>query len=589
MIKQRLEILREKMKARKIDAYIIPSADPHQSEYLADYYKTRQYISGFTGSSGTCVVTKDKAGLWTDGRYFIQAEQELRGSGVALFKMGMPQTPSIVEFLIDEVPEHGKVALDGESYPYCSYLELIEKLDTRMIITDVDFIGEMWEDRPEKPFSNVFIYKTEYTGLTSKEKLEKLREKMKEENIDYHFLGALEDICYLYNIRGADIQCNPVVLCYAMVTENEAVLYIDGNKLGKDVVMNLERNGILVKPYEKIYEDIALIPPKSVFYFDPQYTNVNIYKAVKDNVRLKKGMNLTAMMKAVKNQIELMNQRHAYIKDGVALVKFFHWLETGVSTGSVTEMFASRKLREFREEQADFIDDSFPAISAYGKNAALPHYSPSDAHPVRIEPRGLYLIDSGGHYIDGTTDITRTLAMGPLTEEEKKHYTLVLKSHIALLNCHFPRGTKASSLDPIARKPLWDQYLDFNHGTGHGVGYLLSVHEGPQYIAKRPGNIDMVEGMVTSDEPGIYVEGSHGIRIENIMVCVSDRENEFGDFLSFESLSFVPIDTRPVLKDWLTSQEKDWLNQYNQECLKKLSPYLQGDDLAYLVQSTQEI
>ncbi|MDO5755006.1 MAG: aminopeptidase P family protein [Tissierellia bacterium] len=589
MIKNRIRRLREKMAERKIDAYIIPSSDPHQSEYLADHYKTREYISGFTGSAGTVVVTMDKAGLWTDGRYFIQAEEQLKDTGIDLYRMGVENVPTIIEFIQRETPEHGKVALDGSSYPYDNYLQLLKKLGSRMILTDIDYIGEIWENRPEIPGDKVFLYEKEYTGQNTSEKLQILRSKMREAGADYHFIGSLEDICYLMNIRGHDISFNPVVISYALISMEVANLYIDMAKVPEEVLNYLRDNGVRIKDYDRIFEDLAEIPGKSVIYIDPKRTNVNIYHAINSNVRFIKGRNMTEMMKAIKNEVELEHLKNAFIKDGVALVKFFNWLETGAPTGTLTEYYVADRLHDFRREGEDFIEESFGTISAYGENAALPHYSPIKGRSATIKNRGFYLVDSGGHYLDGTTDITRTLAMGDLSEDEKYHYTLVLKAHIQLMLCDFPRGTKSSMLDSITRYPLWREHLDFNHGTGHGVGYLLSVHEGPQSISKVNNEVDMLPGMVTSNEPGIYIEGSHGIRIENIMVCIRKEENEFGDFLGFEPLSYIPIDTRPVMKELLSPEEIDWLNDYHKKVFEKLSPYLEGDEFDYLEKSTLEI
>ena len=589
MITERLEKLRKKMSERNIDAYVVLSSDPHTSEYLADYYKTRKYITGFSGSAGTAVILKKKAALFTDGRYFIQAAKELEGSTVDLMKMGEPGVPTLIEYLKENVPECGKIGVDGLTLDYNDYYQWLEKLGDRMIITDVDFVGDIWEDRPEKPNSKAYAFDVKYCGKDTKTKLKELRYFMDSNDRDYNFIGSLDDICYLYNIRGNDVLYNPVIISYALVGKDFANLYIDDEKIDDDLIELLKEQGVTVKGYEKVFEDLSELPGKSVLFLDPSKTNVRIYNSINSNIRISKGIQPTTLMKAHKNETEIKNQKNAYIKDGVALVKFFNWVETGTPTGNVTEMSAADKLRYFREQGDLFMDLSFGTISAYGENAALPHYEPSIDNPVTLQPKGLYLVDSGAQYLDGTTDITRTVALGELTDDEKLHYTLTLKSHINLMTTIFPKGTKSSSLDPIARRPIWQELLDFRHGTGHGVGFYLGVHEGPQRISSMNNDIDMDEGMVTSDEPGIYIEGSHGIRIENIMNCIKVGESEFGEFLGFESLSICPIDTRPVIKEKLLPFELEWLNNYNKECYDKLSPYLEGSDLEYLEQQTKAI
>ncbi|MDY6066042.1 MAG: aminopeptidase P family protein [Finegoldia sp.] len=590
MIKERLEKLRKKMGERNIEAYIILTSDPHSSEYIADYYKTREYISGFSGSAGSLVVTRKSAALFTDGRYFIQAERELAGSGIDLMKMGEPGVGTLIDYLVENTSDCAKIGVDGLSLDYEYYYELINNIGIhRMLITDIDLVGEIWEDRPELPKEPAYSLDLKYCGESAGSKIERLRDILREKSCDYDFIGSLDDICYLYNIRGNDVTYNPVVMSYALVGMDFANLYIDAEKVDEDLKKNLQIDGISLKRYDDIYQDLSELSGTSVLFIDPAKTNVKIYNSINSNVRLNKGMQPVSLMKAHKNRTEIKNNKNAYIKDGVALVKFFYWLSVGVPTGNVTEHSAAEKLRMFRQEGDLFKDLSFETISAYGENAALPHYSTPEIGSPSLKSEGLYLVDSGAQYLDGTTDITRTIALGPLTEEEKLHYTLTLKSHIALMTTIFPKGTKAAMLDPIARRPIWQEGLDFNHGTGHGVGFFLNVHEGPQAITKRDNGILMEEGMVTSDEPGIYVEGSHGIRIENIMVCVKKFENEFGEFLGFESLSICPIDTKPVIKERLTEEEIDWLNSYNKESFEKLSPYLEGPELEYLKKVTEAI
>jgi len=590
MVKDRIKNLRDLMIKYNIDAYIVPTSDPHQSEYIAKYYKTREYISGFTGSAGTFVITKNKAGLWTDGRYFIQAAKELEGSGIDLYKMGLEGTPTIIEFVNNEVEENGVVAFDGETYSYADYLNLKNSLVNKKIESNRDLIDEIWENRPNKPSDKVFLHDVNYAGATTEEKISEVRDFMEKNKVDYYLLSSLDDISYLLNIRGLDVDYNPVVLSYVLINKDKARLFVDLKKLDEKIISNLKLNGVEVEEYEAIFEQLQDLDPTKTIYFNPNRVNVRLFNSIPENINKKTGIDFTTSMKAVKNTTEIKNQRNAYIKDGVALVKFLNWVEENVSSNKeITEMDCSRRLLEFRKEQELFIEPSFETISAYGENAALPHYSPSDESPVYLRSKGLYLVDSGGQYLDGTTDITRTIALGDLTEDEKLHYTLTLRSHILLMLTIFKKGTKSSALDIIARQPLWEKGIDFNHGTGHGVGYFLACHEGPQNISPRHNNIDMIPGMITSNEPGVYIEGSHGIRIENIMLCIDKFQTKFGDFYGFESLSLCPIDTKPVIKELLREEEVQWLNEYHNRCYKELSKYLDGKDLEYLKEKTKAI
>lgn len=589
MINQRLNALRKKMAKRSLDAYIIMSSDPHQSEYLADHYKSREFISGFTGSAGLVVVTKDEAILWTDGRYFIQAENELATSEVKLYKMGVSGVPTYIEYLNEKLPIYGKIGFNGSCVSFEQYRKMVEKLDGRTLITNLDFISEIWDDQPALPKDQAYILEASYTGMEAKEKVKNVRHEMSTRGVEYYLIGSLEDICYLYNIRGNDVLYVPVVFSYALITQKEANLYIDIDKVDEDTRSYLENNGITIKRYDAIYADLQEIPGKKSIFIDPERTNVALVHALHSNVNIIQGVGIVTEMKAVKNSVEIENIKNAFIKDGVALVQFLNWVETGVPTGNVTEMTASDKLLSFRKEKDLFIEPSFSTISAYGANASMPHYSPSYDHPVVLKPQGLYLVDSGGHYYDGTTDITRTIALGALSDDEKRHYTMTLKSHIHLMTAKWIKGTKSSYLDAFARYTLYKEGLNFNHGTGHGVGFVLSVHEGPQRIAAVNNDVDMVPGMVVSVEPGIYVHQSHGIRIENIVVCVEDETNDFGAFQRFENLSYCPIDTRPVIVELLEGWEREWLNEYNQQCFDKLSPHLSGAALHYLEKQTESL
>lgn len=587
-ISERVHALRKKMADRGLEAYVIPTSDPHQSEYVTEYYKTREYISGFTGSAGVAVVTRTKAGLWTDSRYFLQAAEELKGSPFTLYRL-FTDDMSVTDFLKNEVSPFGKIGFDGWCMSTAEYKKYANELGQRLLVTDVDYIGEIWTDRPLLPEKKAYRYPEEYAGASVREKLSILRYMMKDRDADVTFIGAPEDVCYLYNFRGWDVAHTPVVLSYTVVTKDQAVLFVDASKLTDEIRTSLEDAGVTIYRYEAVYEYLAKIEGQTTVYLNPLRTNITLYQALRDNVRIKRGENLTTLMKAIKSETEIKNIKEAYIKDGVALVRFFNWVETGAKTGMITEKNAVERLHAFRKDGEDFLDDSFSSIIGYGSNAAIVHYNPLKQKVTKkIENRGLLLVDSGGHYLQGTTDITRTYAMGPLSHEEQTDYTLVLKAHIAGMKARFLPGTTGMYIDAITKEVLWAQGKSFFHGTGHGVGHLLSVHEGPQSFSAK-STVEIVPGMVTSMEPGLYIEGSHGIRIETITLCVKDEKTDFGAFYALEPLTYVPIDTRPVLRSMLHAEEAEWLDDYNRTCFEKLSPYLEGEELEYLEKCCQPI
>ena len=587
-INQRLEDLRNLMADRKIDAYIIPTSDPHQSEYLADHYKEREFISGFTGSAGSAVITMDEARLWTDSRYFLQAQKELAHSEFELMKMGEDDYPTIEEYLDQNVSEFGKIAFNGNLFSVKEYKILSESMGSRTLVSDVDYISTLWTDRPSLRDDKVWILEEKYAGESTSSKISRIREEMSKNAYDYYFIGAVEDICWTLNIRANDIDYNPVVLSYMLISHDQVHLCIDQEKLDGKVKDYLSENNIKVHSYEYIFTLLKNIPGKNRIFLDPERTNVAIYDSINSNVKVSTSRNITTNMKAIKNEKEIENTKKAYIIDGISLVKFFSWLEIGSTTGTLNEYVASKKLHELRADNESFIEESFESIIGYKDNAAVVHYAPSSVGSKTIENEGLILIDSGAHYKEGTTDITRTLALGRLTEEEKTDYTLVLKSHISLFLAKFKNKTTGKRLDAIAKYPLWKAGKDFFHGTGHGVGYLLTVHEGPQRISAA-SDVEFVEGMMTSNEPGLYIAGSHGIRIESETLVRQAFDNEFGKFLEFENLTYVPIDTRPIKTEMLTLEEIEWINDYNAKCENLLAPYLEGSDLEYLKESCREI
>ena len=587
-INKGIENLRKLMSERKIEAYIIPTSDPHQSEYLADYYKDREFISGFTGSAGTAVVTIDDARLWTDSRYFLQAEKELSSSEFELMKMGDDDYPTIEQYLDEVVSEFGKIAFNGNVFSVKEYKKLSESMGSRTLVSDVDYISKLWEDRPELRDDKVWLLDEKYTGESLQSKIARVRGVMDACAYDYYFIGAIEDICWLLNIRGKDIDYNPAVLSYCLISKDRIYLCIDQNKLDDEVRAYLDENNVKIHSYDHIFTLLKNIPGKNRIFLDTERTNVAIYDAINSNVKISTGTNITTNMKAIKSKKEIENTKQAYIIDGVTLVKFFNWLEVGASTGTLNEYVASKKLHELRSENESFVEDSFEAIVGFKENAAIVHYEPSNIGSKTIRNEGMILVDSGAHYLEGTTDVTRTIALGKLTEAEKIDYTLVLKSHIAVFLAKFKNKTTGQRLDAIAKYPLWKAGKDFFHGTGHGVGYLLTVHEGPQRLAQG-SDVEFKENMFTSVEPGLYIENSHGIRIENQARVKKAFENEFGKFLEFENLTYVPIDTRPIKTEMLTNEELDWINDYNKKCEDILSPHLEGSDLDYLKESCKQI
>lgn len=583
-IKERIAALRQKMEANGLSAYLVPSSDPHQSEYLPENYKTRAYISGFTGSAGTVVVTKTKAILWTDGRYFLQAEKQLAGSGVELYKMGEPNVPTVNEFLRAELKDGEKLGMDGKVVALKTYDAMQTELYGIELVTTVDLIGEIWTDRPAPVLSKTFIHDEKYTGKSAKEKIAEVRNMLVSKKCTATVIGALEDICYLFNIRGNDVECNPVVTAYSIIDEKNALLFISDMQLTSEVKTFLNSQGIQIKDYDAVFEEAAKLTGK--VYLDPARTNVFLFGKIKAAVE--KGLNFSSSLKAVKNEVELKNFDNAMEKDGAAMVKILKWVEEHADKG-VSEWDVSEQLLKFRAEGQDFIETSFETIAGYASNGAIIHYAPAKETAAKLQPKSFLLLDSGGHYINGTTDITRTIPLGPLTEEEKENYTLVLKSHINLARAKFKAGTTGFALDTLARAPIWAAGKEYNHGTGHGVGYVLTVHEGPQSISGKYLDVPMQLGMVTSNEPGLYIAGSHGIRIESLVVVEKFKETDFGKFYQFRTITLCPIDTRPIVRSLLSQEEIDWLNEYHKETRERILPYLDSAHQEFLKEKTKAI
>lgn len=588
-VKERIEELRKLMTERGIDAYIVPSSDPHQSEYVAEHYTARTYITGFTGSAGTAVVTLKEAGLWTDGRYFIQAENQLKGSGVTLFRMGESGVPTVEEYLKNSLNKGAKVGFDGKVISIDYFRNLNKTLENKEFSFELkeDLIDIIWKDRPEKPCTEVILHDVKYAGKSREEKLAQVAKEMKSLGADYYVISGLDDIAWLLNIRGRDVKCNPLTISYVVVTEQKYYLFIDDRKINVNVRAELEKANIEIMPYDSIVSFLQNIKNGAIL-LDPTKTNTLIHSAL--NIKTIEAMDITTRLKAVKNDIQIQNVRNVMVRDGVAMVKFLNWIKKTIKTRNITEIEASDKLEELRRQGENFYDLSFGTISAYKANASMPHYSATKENQATIKPESFYLIDSGAQYLDGTTDITRTIVMGPLTEEEKLDFTLVLRGMIDLAKQSFLYGATGSNLDILARIPLWNAGMDFKHGTGHGIGFFLNVHEGPHRISTIPNSVKLEKGMITSDEPGVYKADKHGIRIENLVVVQEGEKTLYGgQFMKFETLTLCPIDLEAIDASLLTPEEKMWLNNYHKTVFEKLSPYLNGEELEYLKAATVEI
>ncbi len=592
---ERLNELRRLMDERHMDAYLIPTSDFHESEYVGEYFKCRKFITGFTGSAGTAVVTRDDAGLWTDGRYFVQAARELEGSGFRLQKMDEEGVPTVEEYLADVLPEGGVLGFDGRVVNSRLGEAMAEALEEKHVTfsCEEDLVGAIWADRPPMSDRPVWILEETYAGKPAKDKIAELRRGMKEARATVHVLTTLDDIVWLLNIRGDDIPFNPVVLSYVVVTERELYLFINEKTLDGQVRDYLQKLGVTVKPYNDIYAFVKALRRERVL-MESSCVNYAIKNSLDSSNKIVDRMNPTVMAKAVKNPVEIENERRAHIKDGVAMTKFIFWLKKNIGVTDMTEISVSDYLEELRRQQEGNLGLSFNTISAYGENAAMCHYAATPESNKTLKPEGLYLIDSGGQYYEGTTDITRTVALGPVTDEEREHFTLVAMSMLRLGHAKFLYGCRGLSLDYIARQPMWERGLNYNHGTGHGVGYLLNVHERPngiryKMVPERMDSAVIEEGMICSDEPGIYIEGSHGIRTENLIVCRKAEKNEYGQFMEFEYLTFVPIDLDALDVSLMEKRDIQYLNEYHRQVYEKISPYLTREEQEWLKEATREV
>ena len=588
-INKRLAALREFMGEKGLHAFIIPSTDSHLSEYPASHWASREWISGFTGSAGTVVVTREKAGLWTDSRYFLQGAKELEGADIELFKEGLPSTPSIEEWLTTELGKGEYVGIDGTVYAAKEAMNLTHKLNMKglHLISDYDPFSKIWNDRPEIPTNPIFVLPEKYAGEAAHKKITRICDAVEKNGAESLLVASLDTIAWIFNIRGNDVKCNPVAVSYAYISKEETVLFINPKKLTSEISDYLKAEGVTIAEYDKVFDYVSKL--KTPVCLDANKVTFKLYNTIPDGCRIIDMPSPADLMKSIKNDTEVQGIRNAMERDGVALVRFFMWLEKAVPSGNVTEIMIPEKLVEYRSQQKNFVGESFDTISGYGPNGAIVHYHVSNESSLPVKPEGLLLVDSGAQYFDGTTDITRTLAVGPLTDQMKKDYTMVLKGHINLATAIYPQGTRGSQLDILARKALWDEGLNYLHGTGHGIGHFLNVHEGPQNIRMNENPTTLQPGMVTSNEPGLYRAGQYGIRIENLIRTKHEMTTEFGDFYSFETLTLCPIDTTPIVKEMLTEKEIIWLNEYHKFVYDRLSPLLTEDEKQWLKEKTHEI
>lgn len=593
--------LRDRMKELRIDAYLVPTADFHESEYVGEFFKCRHFLTGFNGTAGTAVITMDKAGLWTDGRYFVQAEEQLSGSEIKLYRMGEPEFPTLDEFLEEELPVDGCLGFDGRvvnsELGYGLQNLLQEKNVT--INCSKDLVGEIWTSRPAMSCEPIWSLDVKYAGKSTVEKLSDLRDAMKKNKAQIHLMTALDEIAWLFNLRGNDIVNNPVFLSYALITQDEAYLYVqkeaikEDTKMGKEVCAALAEAKVQVKEYAEFLQDVAALKNEKIL-LERKKASFAVCESIDASCRIIDEMNPCATMKAVKNATEIENMRKAHLKDGIAVTKFMYWLKHTIGTCDMTEMTAAHKIEELRAEQGNYIEPSFVTIAAYKENAAMCHYHPSDEVCKKLKPEGLLLVDSGGQYLEGTTDITRTYALGPLTEKEKEYYTIVAAAMLKVSTMKFLHGCRGINLDYTIREAFWKRGLDFAHGTGHGVGYLSNVHERPnglrwKVVPERQDSAVIEPGMICSDEPGLYFAGDFGTRTENLILCVEDEKNEYGQFLKFEFLTKAPIDLEALDTRFMDDADIERLNTYHKDVYETISPYMNDEEKEWLKHVTREI
>lgn len=586
----KLASLRQEMKEKAVDAYIIPSSDPHISEYLPERYKCIAWTSGFTGSAGTLAITQDFAGLWTDSRYFVQANEQLAGTGFELVKLQVQGKAEYATWLAKKLKKGDTVAFDGNLASVAVAQSVQSELEPLGINVNghLDLLEPIWNNRPELPKEKAYLLDVASTGQSTKDKLAVVKEKLKDKRADLHFVSSLDDLAWILNIRGNDVHCNPVVLGFLLIETDKNTLFIDQEKLSSSDLASLKESGVDVSAYHLAFDAIKQVKGERIL-LDPKRTCFANYDSVPEGIEIIEDMNPSTLLKSIKNEVEINHTRHAMVKDGVALTKFFKWVEENVGTGELSEISIAEKLQDLRAASEGFVDISFDTIAGYKAHGALPHYKATDTSNTTLSADGLLLVDSGGQYKDGTTDITRVISLGNITAEEKKDYTIVLKGTIEGSQAIFPVGTKGYSIDAITRRPIWQTFRNYGHGTGHGVGYFLNVHEGPQVFNMAAIDIPVEEGMITSIEPGLYREGHYGIRIENLVLSKKVESNQFGEFMDFETLTICYIDTQLVDKSLLDQKHVDWLNNYNAWVYEQLSPKLEEAEKNWLKEKTKGI
>ncbi|MFA6126110.1 MAG: aminopeptidase P family protein [Bacteroidales bacterium] len=592
---EKLAALRKLMAVQAIDAYIIPASDPHQDEYIPECWQFRSWLSGFTGSAGTVVVTKDTAGLWTDSRYFLQAEKQLKGSGIDLVKLKIPHTPEFVPWLAENLPEASKIGVDDRffSLGMITYMQDILGNAGHQLLTGLDLLSPVWTLKPKIPSNPVFAHVMAHAGVSRMEKIAKVIETMNELSVDFQLITTLDDIAWLFNLRGSDIKFCPFFISYCVISKEQTHLFINPDKIPENISKGFQPDPIIIHPYEAINRFLEDLPAGSTIYYAPEKVNHSLIQSIPVNVHHKQGMTITTGLKAIKNPVEIEGLKRVMVKDGIAWVRTLHWIEKQMQAGlTESEWSVAKKIAEFRSEQPDYQGESFHAISSFGWHGAVVHYSVTPEESLDLQPDGIFLLDSGGHYSDGTTDTTRTIALSPPDERQKSDFTRALKGTIGVSMLRFPKGTKGFQMDILARKALWDIGLNYGHGTGHGVGFFLSVHEGPQTIGtSASGNLNtgLEPGMVTTVEPAIYREGSYGMRTENMTLVVEDQVNEYGVFYRFETLTLAPVDRNLIDKSLLSAAELIWINSYHSRVYQELSGYLNADENSWLKVATKPL
>lgn len=602
-VKDRIAALRRNMKKNNIDLCIITSSDYHLSEYIGEYFKVREYMTGFTGSAGTAVFTQDKAGLWTDGRYYLQAADELDSTGISLYKAGMSDTVSVPEFITRELPPGGTVGFDGRTADVSAGRNYQEAARTKngTVFSGFDPALNVWTERPHMPCGNVYPLEVKYSGEETESKMERVRKYMNNKGADIHILASLDDIAWLLNLRGSDIEYCPLFLSYMILFRDKkhikdqdyyAVLYADSRKFPNEVKKTLQEQKVLLSPYDDIYRDIKNLSPADTVMLDPDRISYSIYSCLTDQCRKIEIQNPEVLMKSIKNDIEIKNIKNAHLKDAAACIKFIFWLKENGGSGNVTELSASEKLERFRSEQEGYLGPSFAPICAFGSHGAIVHYSASESSNIALQNGGLFLCDTGGHYTEGSTDITRTVAIGDISRIEKENFTLTARAMLRMMNTVFLYGCNGQSLDCMAREVFWREHVNFNHGTGHGVGYLLNIHEPPISFCWKESPVPSAvfeKNMIITDEPGIYIEGSHGVRLENELLVCEDTKNEYGTFMRFEPLTYVPIDLDAIIPEKMTEEERCILNDYHAEVYRKVSGLLTDEERKWLKKYTRPV